>query len=119
MSIGTILDIITLSSLIEIAGLETIKATILGFIVGVTVNFNLHKKITFHDKSKHIKKQFLEFATVSILNFTITITLMTLLVEYIKLWYLPAKLITVTIVLIVSFTINSAWTFKKSPQSIK
>ena len=112
-SIGTTLDIITLTILVSILHTSILPATAGAFLVGVITNFNLHKNITFHDTSNKIKTQFTKFFTVSILNFTITMTSMTVLVKYLNYWYLPSKIITVILVLIVSFTINSIWTFKK------
>jgi len=113
-SIGTTLDIITLTILVSLLHVEILLATTLAFIVGVIINFNLHKKFTFHDTSTHIKTQFTKFFTVSILNFIVTLISMTILIEYIHCWYLISKIITVTIVLLISFSINSIWTFKKN-----
>ena len=112
-TVGLVCDMTTLFLLVEYARFAVLLATALAFMVAVIVNFNLHKRWTFHDTSHDLKKQFTAFFVISIMNFVLTLVFMFVLVEIANFWYVLAKVITATLVLIFSYVMNRLWTFKK------
>lgn len=112
-TVGLTCDMTTLFLLVQFGHLNVLLATAIAFMVAVVVNFNLHKYWTFRDHSHNLKKQFTAFFTISIMNFCLTLLFMFIFVDIVRLWYILAKLITATLVLIFSYTMNRLWTFKK------
>lgn len=111
-TVGLVCDMTTLFLLVEFANTKVLLATAVAFMVAVLVNFNLHKRWTFHDHSHDLKKQFTSFFVISIFNFLLTLFFMFLLVDLAELWYISAKVITATLVLLFSYIMNRLWTFK-------
>lgn len=112
-TVGLTCDMTTLYMLVEYARFPVLLATALAFMVAVIVNFNLHKRWTFHDTSHDLKRQFTSFFVISIMNFVLTLVCMFIFVDLVHLWYVLAKIITATLVLIFSYIMNRLWTFKK------
>ncbi|MBD3156528.1 hypothetical protein GF369_01745 [Candidatus Peregrinibacteria bacterium] len=112
-TVGLTCDMTTLFMLVEYAHFPILLATALAFMVAVIVNFNLHKRWTFHDTSHNLKRQFTAFFVISIMNFVLTLVFMFIFVDLVHLWYVLAKIITATLVLIFSYIMNRLWTFKK------
>lgn len=110
--IGLVCDMTTLFLLVEYVEFPVLLATALAFMVAVIVNFNLHKRWTFHDHSNNLKRQFTSFFVISMVNFVLTLVFMYIFVDIVSLWYILAKLITATLVLIFSYIMNRLWTFK-------
>jgi putative flippase GtrA len=111
--IGLVCDMTTLFLLVEFVDTPYLLATAVAFMVAVVVNFNLHKRWTFHDKSHDLKRQFTSFFVISVMNFMLTLFFMYIFVDIVQLWYILAKLITATLVLIFSYIMNRLWTFKR------
>ena len=111
--VGLTCDMTTLFLLVEYGKLHVLVATAIAFMVAIIVNFNLHKRWTFHDTSKNVKTQFTYFFIISTANFFLTLTFMYIFVDIVQLWYIIAKVITATLVLIFSYTMNRLLTFKQ------
>jgi putative flippase GtrA len=92
--------------------MPTVPAAVIAFMVSVISNFLLHRFWTFKDKSHHFQRQFASFFIISIINLGITASCIYIFADVFGLWYLLAKLITATIVLIWSYWANRMWTFK-------
>jgi putative flippase GtrA len=115
-SIGLILDMTALYIFVEYAHIPVVLAAAMAFLIAVVNNFFWHKYWTFKDKSHHSKRQFLCFFIISLSNMGITVLGMHLFVNVLFIWYMFAKVITATIVLLWSYTANRIFTFhaKKS-----
>ncbi|MCD6109736.1 GtrA family protein [bacterium] len=109
---GLTCDMTTLFLLVQYAKFPVLVATAIAFMVAVIVNFNLHKRWTFHDNAKNVKTQFTYFFIISTANFLLTMGFMYLFVDIVNLWYMFAKIITATLVLIFSYTMNRLLTFR-------
>lgn len=112
-TIGLVFDATSLYLMVEFGRIQVMIAAAIAFMIAIIVSFVLHRIWTFKDHSHNIKRQFLSFFLISCINFVITLVCMYLFVEVLFIWYMLAKLITATIVLIWSYTANRLWTFKK------
>lgn len=118
-TLGLVLDMTALYSLVEFAYVPVMVATPMAFMVAVINNFLFHKYWTFRDKSRYFKRQFASFFTISVLDLGLTVMFMYVFYDLLNIWYMFAKFITAILVLIFSYTANRIFTFKNIDISLK
>lgn len=118
-AVGTLLDF-SLLTLLKLAGLPTIVANSLSFTAGLLNNFTLNRLWTFQDRKTDWRRQFAQFALVSLvglaLNNFILLSLENALGNLFGQpdWgYLPAKVIATGVVVFWNYFANRMWTFRK------
>lgn len=102
-----------LVGLVEWGGAAPVPATLAGYVFGGATSYALNRRHTFASDRAHREAAW-RFAAVAFVGFLITFALMHLLVDRLRLPYLPAQLGTTGIVLFWSFLANKLWTFKTS-----
>jgi putative flippase GtrA len=122
--LGTLLDF-SILTLLKLAGLPTLLANTFSFSVGLLNNFSLNRLWTFADvENTNWRKQFLQYATVSLIGLTINNILLLSLENIFSAFlhqsdwaFLPAKGIATGVVVFWNYFANKTWAFKRSPVS--
>lgn len=110
-TMGAVIDIGILYILVEFFDIVAVLGASIAFVFAVVNNFFWNKHWTFEDNSKKHGKQFIKFLSVSVVGLLLTTGLMYFGVNILEIWYLPAKIIIILIVLLWNFLANSWWTF--------
>jgi len=109
---GTLIDLGSLYIFVEYFGLSVLISAIFSFLLAVVNNFTWNKIWTFENKSKNLRKLFIKFLMVSLVGLILTISMMAIFVNILKIWYMFAKILTSGVVLVWNFLANKYWTFK-------
>ncbi|MFH0846080.1 MAG: GtrA family protein [Patescibacteria group bacterium] len=111
--IPTIVDFSLVYSLTEFLNLYYVYSVVTAFIIASGVSYFVQKKITFKNKSHAYTPQYSVFIFVSLVSLFLNVVLISIMVEYLALWYLLAKAISQIIVSLWSFGANRFITFEK------
>jgi putative flippase GtrA len=114
--ITTPIQYIVLIVLKEASILPVVPATLLGYVIGGVVNYNLNRRHTFDSDRPHAEAGW-RFAAVATVGFFLTWGLMRLLVENWGAPYIPAQIFTSLLVMVWNFAANRAWTFATGADS--
>lgn len=109
---ATLVDLGLLYSLTEFLGVWYFFSAAFAYLIGMATNYSLNKYLNFRNMSKRIIPQFALFATVALIGLGFNQLILYFLVEFAKLWYMLAKVITVFVVVIWSFYGHSRLTFR-------
>jgi len=93
---GEIVDFLFLFILTSFLNVYYLLSTIIAYVAGMFVNFNLHKNYTFKYNTPNFWKNlfsFLKYTMISITGLVVTVILMGVFVEFIGMHYLLARLI--------------------------
>lgn len=91
-----------------------LPASVIGFIIAVTWSFFVNRKWTFkHDGNDH-GRQYVTFVAANLIGMAINLALLTLFIEFFKIFDIAAQLICSVIVAFINFGLNRFWTFKKA-----
>jgi putative flippase GtrA len=120
-SVGTLLDF-SLLTLLKLAGLPTLFANSLSFVVGLANNFTWNRLWTFGDSVQpDWRLQLAKFATISLVGLALSNAIVLLLegslgeaLGHPSWGYLPAKLLATGAVLFWNYFANRIWTFKQT-----
>jgi putative flippase GtrA len=110
--VATIIDMGLLFIFVEYFKIWYIYSSIMSFMIAAIFNFSMNKYFNFRNKSNKIFVQFVMFALVALVGVILNTILLYILVEFVKLWYMIAKIITAAIVLFWNYNINKRFTFK-------
>ena len=113
---NTILDFSIYIILTREFYIHFLVANAIAFIVAVSWSYLANKWWTFRDKSTSTKSQYSKFIVISLIGLGINEGILSLLVIYVGLWDLLAKLGAVVIVVFWNFWANRTWTFKEREQ---
>jgi putative flippase GtrA len=121
-SVGTLLDF-SLLTLLKLAGLPTLMANSLSFLVGLVNNFTWNRLWTFGDSAQPgWRRQLTQFAAVSLVGLALNNAIVLILEEPLgnmlghPAWgYLPAKVVATSLVVFWNYFANRMWTFGKGP----
>jgi putative flippase GtrA len=95
---------------VEFFGINAVPASIVGYALGVTVNYILNYRFTFSsDQHHHIVLP--KFLTVMVVGMIINAAVMYAGINWFGMHYMLAQLLAVAMVFILSFTANRFWTF--------
>ena len=113
MLVGTAATVTTYTVLIvgvEVLHVNAITASVVGYVLGILVNYILNYRFTFGSVQQHhvvIPK----FLTVMIVGMFINAAVMYLGINWLGFHYMLAQLAAVGVVLLLSFTANRLWAF--------
>ncbi len=93
-------------------GLYFLYANIISISVAMTFSFFANKYWTFQNKDKRLKTQYLKFAAVNVVYFFLNNSILFVLVTYLAVFDLLAKIIAIIIGLSWNFFVNRHWTFR-------
>lgn len=108
-AVGTSLEVVILFALRDY-GMYYLWANLIGFSIGVTVNFLLNLYFNFKSTGGFLCR-FVSYYLVGIIGLIITSFLLYLLIETGTLSLLVAKLITIMVVLFSTYMLNKKLTF--------
>ncbi|MBI3070981.1 MAG: GtrA family protein [Deltaproteobacteria bacterium] len=95
----------------QVAALSHPVALVLAILVGGTCNYTLNRLITFRNKSRRIIQQLAVFAVVSAVSIGMSIGVMHVLVDWIEIHAMLARVLTTGLMLFVNFLLQKHFTF--------
>lgn len=110
--IATIIDIISLYILTEFIGVFYLISVKISYFFGMMVAFFGNKKYTFKKTNKKSYHQFIDFLVISIIDLCLHVIFVKLLTEYLGMWYIFSKIITVIIIFIGKYFMHKKIAFK-------
>jgi len=108
---ATLVDLGLLYSLTEFLHIWYFYSAIFSYFIGMITNYLLNKYLNFRNISKQIIPQFGLFAAVALVGLGLNQLILYYLVEFVKLWYMMAKIIAIFIVMFWSFYGHKKLTF--------
>lgn len=105
-----------LIGLVELAGVDPVRAALAGYLSGGLVSYVLNRSQTFRSDRPHREAGW-RFLVVMAVGFCLTLALMALFVDIVSLPYLPSQIITTGVVMIWNFSAHKWWTFGEKPQA--
>jgi putative flippase GtrA len=109
---GTAAQYLVLVSFVSLGHGSPTAGSVTGAIVGAIVNYALNRRITFKSKSNH-RDTLPKFAATAALGVLLNGLVMKVLAEDHQVNYLIAQIIATGLVLMLTFVINSIWTFRQ------
>lgn len=109
---ATLVDLGLLYSLTEFLHVWYFYSAAFAYFVGMVTNYSLNKYLNFRNTSKRIILQFGLFVLVALIGLAINQLILYSFVEFVKLWYMLAKIISIFIVMFWSFLGHSRLTFR-------
>ncbi len=114
---ATGIDWLSFYSLNVLGGFPYLLAVMLSFSLGAMINYLLNKFITFKDQTQQIIAQIGVYSLICALALLCSVVLMAVLVEWGKLWPMPARIITTGIMLVLNFLAHKFVTFNQQVYS--
>ena len=108
----TIIDVLLFYSITEFLHVWYIYSALISYMIALFLHYSLNKYLNFKNKSKKHVQQFGLFVIVSLIGLGFHQIILYSLVEFTKLWYMYAKIITILIVSVWNFNGNKHLTFK-------
>ena len=109
--LATLVDLGLLYSLTEFFHVWYFYSAIFSYFIGMVINYSLNKYLNFRNKSKQIIPQFGLFATVALIGLGLNQLILYSLVEFVRFWYMLAKIIAVFTIMFWSFYGHKKLTF--------
>jgi len=113
-AVSSLVDIGILYYLCEYQGMWYVPAACLSYSVGILVSYTLNKFLTFQDHTCHYLQQFTTFAVISVSCLMMNTCIIWLLVEFVALNYLVAKVIATVCAFFWNYIGQSRITFRGS-----
>lgn len=98
---------------VEVVHTSAILGSSLGYLLGGIINYTLNRNHTFASEKEH-HKAITQFILVFMVAFFLNAMLLQSTQHFLNLSYLPAQLLTTTLVLIWNYLAHKFWTFKKN-----
>jgi putative flippase GtrA len=111
-AVGTLAQYLVLVGMVSLGGGSPIVGSVTGAMVGAIVNYGLNRRITFRSSARH-RDTLPKFAVTACFGMLINGLVMKVLAEDNQLHYIVAQLVATGIVLILTFMVNSIWTFRQ------
>lgn len=96
-------------------GFYYLLAAALSFLIVVTWSFFINRFWTFRYRSKNFTATYLKFVSANAISITLNLTILFLLVDFIQIYDLLAKVLVSTLVGLFNFSLNKLWTFRSEP----
>jgi putative flippase GtrA len=109
---GTLLCIFLTYVMTEFFNFWYLFSYITAGFVAIVFNFLFHFFITFGSRSE-MKKRFFKFVIMSVVVGIITPSLIYVLTDVLKVWYIASGIIAIVGMSLVTFVINKSWIFQK------
>lgn len=117
---GAFIQITTDMLAVDVFGAHYQVGVVVGFCIAVTVSFLLQKYWTFRDGGReHLEIQLISYVLIAIGSLVANVLLMYVFVEQFELFYLVAQILTIGIVVGLSFLLNNFITFRHSTERIR
>jgi len=112
--INTLINLLILYVLKEFLGINYLISEIFAFIIAATNSFILNKTWTFEEKIKfRTYSKYIKFIVVSAIALCFNLIFLYILVDHFKIWYIFAQIFATGLNLIINFSGNKLWTFKR------
>lgn len=111
-SFAAVFELSLLYFLASIVGVNYLAAVIIAYILANSLQFLLIKHFTFNNKSKDFQSQVPTFVAINVGGLAITVAIVYCLVEFMAVWYLAARVISLFIVLFYSYNMHRTFTFR-------
>ena len=112
---GVLLDLTSYTLLVTL-GVWYQFANVIGYALGTMLSFILNRSITFGVLDAPVRR-FMSFASVALVGYAASSVVLWALVEQVHLNALIAKVITLGVVLVTQFTLNTLVTFRRSAET--
>lgn len=97
--------------LLASAGLDPVAASTFGAAVGASINYLLNHRFTFRSTLPH-RRSAPRFAVVALSSLLLNTALMAVAVDWLRWPYLPAQILTTSLVLASNFAFSRLWAFR-------
>ena len=111
-TIATLIDIILLYILTEYVGIWYLISSIFSFMAGSIAHFNISRHWVFKNHQQTFWRQYRSFFIIHLGGLTINTAGLYILVQFLHLYYILAKLMVVVLGVSWTFTANKKFTFK-------
>jgi len=112
-SLATSIHYAVLIALVELFLFSPVVASVVGALAGAIVGYYLNRNFTFKAYVSH-KVAMPKFMTVALMAVAGNFALMSLFVETLSIPYLFGQIITTVLLVVVTFGLNKAWSFKNT-----
>ena len=112
--VGTTLQYLILFSLVIIARVDPVIASVCGSVVGPIVNYFLNYHWTFRSNKRH-REAMTKFLTIAFSGILLNAGIMLLLASICSIYYIAAQITSTVTILFWNFTLNKIWTFRSVP----
>jgi len=106
-----------LITLVQGPGVEPVRASVAGALLGAWINYTLNYRYTFHSNKRH-RESVSKFATVAAVGLVLNTFFMWLGVDVMRVHYLLSQVLTTALVLLWSFGANRYWTFRHQEEGL-
>ena len=112
--IGAIINLLVLFSMTEFLNIYYIFSEVIAFFIALTHNYIVNKLWTFKENfSDKSFQKYLQYVIVSLISLCINLSILFILSDLVKLWYIFAEIFAVMISSLINFFGNKFWTFRK------
>ncbi|HWQ42911.1 MAG TPA: GtrA family protein [Desulfosporosinus sp.] len=108
--LGTILHFSSLIALVELAHLDPVISSVVGFLLVLLISYYLNRNWTFCAVDRK-KRQFLYYTMVSLIGLGLNSSIMFIDVHVLQWNYLYGQCLVVVVVPVSNFLMNRRWTF--------
>ena len=108
--IGTLVHYLLLIFLVQILGVNPVKATAIGIIAGMLTNYYLNYHITFCSSQRHLFT-LPKFILIAVFGGFLNVSIMFICIEKFNCSYLIIQIFATAVVLVWNFTLNKIWIF--------
>lgn len=112
--VSSVIDIAILYSLVEFVHTPVLFAAACGLLLASLNGYTLNKLFTFKDQSEKIKRQYAAYLSVSLCGMFFSLVLLSIFIEFLSMYYLFAKAITIVIVVAWNYSANRLFVFRKT-----
>ena len=110
-AVGTLAQYAVLVGVVDLRVAGPVAGSVAGAVVGAIVNYLLNYLITFKSNARHAAA-LPKFAVAAVVGILVNALVMACLTGPARVHYLIAQLVATGVVLILTFSVNSVWTFK-------
>jgi putative flippase GtrA len=116
--IGTAAQYLTLISVVSAHAAGPVTGSVAGAVIGAGVNYELNRRFTF-DANEPVLRTLPKFALAACFGMLMNGLVMKWLAVDLQIHYLVSQIVASGVVLVLTFVINSIWTFraKSRPRS--
>ena len=107
---STLTTYLVLIAGVEVFSLPAVAVSVIGYALGIVVNYVLNYRYTFNASQRHAAA-FPKFLVVMLVGMLANAAIMAAGIELVGLHYAAAQLLAIAVVLSWSYTANRLWTF--------
>lgn len=109
-AVATAIHYVILVVAVQLAHIEPVLASTLGFSIAALVNYSLNRRYTFRSKKAHADAM-PKFFAVALIGLALNAVLLAAGTELLGLNYLLAQILVTAVVLFWNYSVNAVWTF--------